>query len=104
MSGFAEPQRRSFSTGIALAAAVPCAWDIVGHRSTATFQGMQFHFLGDDGTRVSRLCLGMMSFGSPAWQAWVLDESAAITMVRTALDLGINTFDTADAYSNGLSE
>jgi len=46
----------------------------------------------------------MMSFGSPAWQAWVLDESAAITMVRTALDLGINTFDTADAYSNGLSE
>lgn len=54
--------------------------------------------------RVSRLCLGMMSFGDPKWQGWVRDEAAGRDIVRRALDAGINFFDTADVYSFGESE
>ena len=53
---------------------------------------------------VSPLCLGMMSFGSPAWRPWILDESASRPIIRAALEHGINFFDTADIYSNGVSE
>ncbi|MEZ5926025.1 MAG: aldo/keto reductase [Hyphomicrobiaceae bacterium] len=65
---------------------------------------MQFTKLGRTGLEVSRLCLGCMTFGSPAWRPWVLDEAASRAMIRRALDLGITFFDTADMYSNGLSE
>jgi 1-deoxyxylulose-5-phosphate synthase len=58
--------------------------------------------LGSSGLKVSRLCLGCMSFGSGF--DWMLPEDASRAIVRRALDLGINSFDTADIYSNGQSE
>jgi aryl-alcohol dehydrogenase (NADP+) len=54
--------------------------------------------------KVSRLCLGMMSYGSKTWREWVLDEEQARPFIRRALDAGINFFDTADVYSLGESE
>ena len=65
---------------------------------------MQYVNLGASGLKVSRIALGMMTFGTPAWRPWVLDEAAARPIVRRALELGINLFDTADMYSAGLSE
>jgi aryl-alcohol dehydrogenase-like predicted oxidoreductase len=65
---------------------------------------MEYTTLGTTGLVVSRLCLGCMSYGSPDWRAWVLDEAAAQPFFRAALDAGINFFDTADMYSFGLSE
>src|SRR5215475_2485391 len=52
----------------------------------------------------SRLCLGMMSYGSKQWRSWVLEEEQAKPFVQRALDAGINFFDTADVYSTGESE
>jgi 1-deoxyxylulose-5-phosphate synthase len=60
--------------------------------------------LGATGLRVSRICLGMMSYGDPKWRQWVLDEAAAEPIVRRAADAGIIFFDTADVYSLGTSE
>ncbi len=60
--------------------------------------------LGDSGLKVSRICLGMMSYGTSDWQDWVLEEDGAEPFVRRALELGINFFDTADVYSGGVSE
>jgi 1-deoxyxylulose-5-phosphate synthase len=60
--------------------------------------------LGSTGLRVSRVCLGMMSFGNDSDRAWVLDEDAAEPIVKAAADGGIMFFDTADAYSGGASE
>ncbi|MBO9333169.1 aldo/keto reductase [Achromobacter denitrificans] len=65
---------------------------------------MEYATLGNTGIRVSRLCLGMMSYGSPDWQKWVLPAEAGEHFVRRALDSGINFFDTADFYSYGESE
>lgn len=65
---------------------------------------MDYARLGSSGLRISRIVLGMMSYGSPAWRPWVLSEEAARPFVRRALDFGINTFDTADMYSLGASE
>lgn len=65
---------------------------------------MEYVRLGATGLRVSRVCLGMMSYGSPRWRDWVLDESAAEPLVRRAVELGITFFDTADVYSLGASE
>ena len=65
---------------------------------------MQYVRLGASGLRVSRIALGMMTFGTPAWRSWVLDEAAARPIVRRAIELGINLFDTADMYSAGASE
>jgi aryl-alcohol dehydrogenase-like predicted oxidoreductase len=65
---------------------------------------MQYVNLGRTGLRVSRVCLGMMSFGNDSDRPWVLDEDAAEPIVRAAVDGGITFFDTADAYSNGASE
>lgn len=65
---------------------------------------MDYTTLPGTGITVSRICLGMMSYGDPAWQAWVLDEAAGRAFVGQALALGITFFDTADAYSAGLSE
>ena len=65
---------------------------------------MEFVRLGRTGLEVSRLALGCMSYGDPAWRPWILDEAAARPHFRRALDLGINFFDTADMYSKGRSE
>ena len=65
---------------------------------------MQYNNLGKTGLKVSRLCLGMMTYGSKTWREWVLDEEAAKPFVMKALDAGINFFDTADVYSLGESE
>ncbi len=65
---------------------------------------MEYTTLGDTGMEVSRLCLGCMSFGTPAWRDWVLDESESEPIIERAIDLGINFFDTANMYSDGESE
>jgi aryl-alcohol dehydrogenase (NADP+) len=65
---------------------------------------MQYTNLGKTGLKVSRLCLGMMTYGSKTWRAWVLEEDEARPFVKRALDAGINFFDTADMYSLGVSE
>ncbi len=65
---------------------------------------MDYVNLGRTGLRVSRICLGMMSYGNDSDRPWVLNEEAAEPIVRAAVEGGINFFDTADAYSNGASE
>ncbi|KAJ6259637.1 hypothetical protein Dda_5275 [Drechslerella dactyloides] len=60
--------------------------------------------LGDSGLRVSVPILGAMSLGSSNWDKWVLDEEAALPILKAAYDKGINTWDTANIYSNGFSE
>ena len=65
---------------------------------------MAYTRLGKSGLRVSRLCLGTMTYGTPAWRDWVLDEQAARPFFERALEAGINFFDTADMYSDGVSE
>jgi aryl-alcohol dehydrogenase (NADP+) len=65
---------------------------------------MQTTRLGNTGLEVSRICLGMMTYGTPAWRPWVLDEAASRPVVKHAVELGINFFDTADMYSGGASE
>ena len=65
---------------------------------------MEYTTLGDTGTKVSRICLGCMSFGSSDWRDWVLDEAESRPIIERAIDLGINFFDTANMYSAGESE
>jgi 1-deoxyxylulose-5-phosphate synthase len=65
---------------------------------------MEYTRLGNSGLKVSRLCLGMMSYGSTDWREWVLPEDASRSFVKRALELGITFFDTADVYSLGVSE
>jgi aryl-alcohol dehydrogenase-like predicted oxidoreductase len=65
---------------------------------------MQYVRFGQTGIKVSRLCLGMMTYGSSRWRPWVLDESDSRPFVKRALEHGINFFDTADMYSRGVSE
>jgi aryl-alcohol dehydrogenase (NADP+) len=65
---------------------------------------MDYVRLGSTGLRVSRLCLGTMTYGSKRWREWVLDEDESRPFIRRALELGINFFDTADGYSLGASE
>jgi 1-deoxyxylulose-5-phosphate synthase len=60
--------------------------------------------LGRTGVQVSRLCLGCMTYGSSRWRPWVLDEEASRPFFRRAWESGINFFDTADMYSDGVSE
>ncbi len=65
---------------------------------------MEYVNLGRTGLRVSRICLGMMSYGNNSDRPWVLDEDGAEPIVRAAVEGGITFFDTADAYSGGASE
>jgi aryl-alcohol dehydrogenase (NADP+) len=65
---------------------------------------MHYVRLGQSGLKVSRICLGMMSYGSSRWRDWVLDEDESRPIIRRAIELGINFFDTADMYSAGVSE
>jgi 1-deoxyxylulose-5-phosphate synthase len=60
--------------------------------------------LGRTGIKVSRICLGCMTYGTPKWRAWVLDEEQSRPFFRQAWEAGINFFDTADMYSDGVSE
>ncbi|HEX4751164.1 MAG TPA: aldo/keto reductase [Bryobacteraceae bacterium] len=60
--------------------------------------------LGRTGLKVSRLCLGCMTYGSSKWRDWVLDEEQSRPLIERALEAGINFFDTANVYSNGASE
>ena len=66
---------------------------------------MKYTTLGRTGVTVSRLCLGCMSYGASSWRPWILDgEEAARPFFRSAVEAGINFFDTADGYSLGRSE
>ncbi|HJY01530.1 MAG TPA: aldo/keto reductase [Streptosporangiaceae bacterium] len=65
---------------------------------------MEYIRLGSAGLKVSQICLGMMSYGSQAERSWHLDEAAAEPIVKAAIDGGVTFFDTADTYSNGVTE
>ncbi|WP_263355143.1 aldo/keto reductase [Acidicapsa acidisoli] len=65
---------------------------------------MDYVNLGTTGAKVSRLCLGMMTYGTSQWREWVLNEEASKPLIRQAVEAGINFFDTADMYSLGVSE
>ncbi len=65
---------------------------------------MEYVNLGSTGLKVSRLCLGTMTYGSKKWREWVLEEEASRPFIRRAIEQGINFFDTADMYSVGVSE
>ncbi len=72
--------------------------------ASAQVETVEYVNLGRSGLKVSPICLGAMSFGSPEWQAWTINEAQSRTIIQRALELGINFFDTADVYSTGLSE
>jgi aryl-alcohol dehydrogenase (NADP+) len=65
---------------------------------------MDYVRLGSTGLKVSRLCLGCMTYGTSKWRPWVLDEEASRPFIKRALEQGVNFFDTADIYSLGVSE
>lgn len=65
---------------------------------------MDYVRLGSTGLKVSRICLGTLTFGSPRWRDWVLDEERSRPIIARALELGVNFFDTANSYSLGESE
>jgi aryl-alcohol dehydrogenase (NADP+) len=65
---------------------------------------MEYVNLGTTGLKVSRICLGCMTYGTSKWREWVLNEAESREYFKQALDLGINFFDTADVYSLGVSE
>ena len=61
---------------------------------------MKYTRLGETGVQVSRICLGCMSYGDPGWRPWILDENEASPHFKSALEAGVNFFDTANMYSN----
>ena len=65
---------------------------------------MEYTNLGSTGVKVSRICLGCMTYGSKKWRQWVMEEAEVRPFIQQALELGINFFDTADMYSVGVSE
>src|SRR6476469_10072122 len=65
---------------------------------------MEYSNLGSTGVKVSRICLGCMTYGTKKWRQWVLEEEESRPFIREALESGINFFDTADMYSLGYSE
>jgi aryl-alcohol dehydrogenase (NADP+) len=65
---------------------------------------MQYVRLGNTGLKVSRICLGCMTYGDPQWRPWVLNEEQAAPIFQKAFEMGINFYDTADMYSIGVSE
>lgn len=65
---------------------------------------MHYVNLGHTGAKVSRICLGCMTYGSKKWREWVLEEEESQPFFRRAFEAGINFFDTADMYSLGVSE
>src|SRR6266480_7586291 len=75
-----------------------------GHSAAFIVAPMQYVNLGSTGMKVSRLCLGTMTYGTSKWRPWILDEEDSRPFIREALEAGINFFDTANMYSNGASE
>ncbi|RDW89002.1 aldo-keto reductase-9 [Coleophoma cylindrospora] len=71
---------------------------------SASAPKMEYTRLGNSGLKISKVILGAMSFGTSEWQDWVLDEEDALPLLKHAYDVGLNTWDTADVYSNGRSE
>jgi aryl-alcohol dehydrogenase (NADP+) len=65
---------------------------------------MEYVNLGSTGTKVSRICLGTMTYGSKVWREWILTEEESKPFFKAAIEAGINFFDTADVYSLGASE
>jgi aryl-alcohol dehydrogenase-like predicted oxidoreductase len=65
---------------------------------------MDYVNLGKTGLKVSRICLGAMTYGSKKWREWILEEAESRPFIQSALESGINFFDTADVYSLGVSE
>ncbi|HMC31958.1 MAG TPA: aldo/keto reductase [Candidatus Angelobacter sp.] len=65
---------------------------------------MEYTNLGSTGVKISRICLGCMTYGVKSWRQWVLEENESRPFIKQALELGINFFDTADMYSLGMSE
>src|SRR5437868_3727044 len=65
---------------------------------------MDYVKLGRTGLKVSRICLGCMTYGSKSWRPWILDEEESLPFFKQAIEAGINFFDTADVYSTGVSE
>ena len=65
---------------------------------------LTFSRLGNSGLKVSKVIFGAMSFGSPDWQSWILEAKEGLPLLKHAYDVGLNTWDTADVYSNGRSE
>ena len=67
---------------------------------------MKYTQLGNTGIEVSRICVGCMSYGKPSedFHLWTLDQEETTKMIKHALDLGVNFFDTANGYSHGTSE
>ena len=66
---------------------------------------MEYVRFGNTGMKVSRICLGCMSYGGPSdWWPWALEEEDSLPFIQRALELGINFFDTANVYSRGRSE
>src|SRR6187402_3953099 len=65
---------------------------------------MEYVRLGATGLTVSRLCLGAMTYGDPAWRPWILSEEQGRPFIKRGLEHGITFFDTADMYSLGRSE
>ncbi|KAI0051517.1 Aldo keto reductase [Auriscalpium vulgare] len=72
--------------------------------SSTTTRKMPYVRLGNSGLKVSKIILGTMQYGSSEWQDWVKGEDEAMEHIKAAYDAGIQTFDTANTYSNGLSE
>ncbi|ORZ11593.1 NADP-dependent oxidoreductase domain-containing protein [Absidia repens] len=62
---------------------------------------MEYVQFGKTGLRISKICVGCMSFGTPKWMPWVLEEKESLELIGKAYAAGINFFDTADAYSGG---
>ena len=65
---------------------------------------MEYGNPGNTGLKVSRLCLGMMTYGTPGWRDWILSEEDGRPFVKRAIEADINIFDTANMYSRGVSE
>jgi aryl-alcohol dehydrogenase-like predicted oxidoreductase len=72
--------------------------------TTASLPKAIYRRLGTSGLRISVPILGAMSLGDPRWQPWVLPEESALPLLKAAYDRGVNTWDTANVYSNGVSE
>ncbi|KIW14197.1 versiconal hemiacetal acetate reductase [Exophiala spinifera] len=65
---------------------------------------MEYQYLGKSGLKVSKVILGAMSYGTPEWQGWVLNEEDSLPLLEHAYKVGLRTWDTADVYSHGRSE
>ena len=76
----------------------------MSNMSSSTAPKMEYTRLGNSCLKISKVILGAMSFGSPDWEEWVIDEAADLPLLKHAYDVGLNTWDTADLYSNGKSE